>query len=82
MHLRRTITSAIAAIALAAVLATPVLGAAPTYLLEGQCLDRTDPNGQVLNYATSGSMSDVRAFLNMLKQDICAPGNTYTITRL
>lgn len=81
MHLRRTITSVIAAIALAAVIATPVMGAAPTYQLSGQCLDRTDPNGQLLNYGTSGSMAEIRAYLNMLKQDICAPGNTYTITR-
>lgn len=81
--MRRTITSVIAGMALAAAIATPVMGAAPTYLLSGQCLDRTDPNGQILNYATSGSMSEDRAFLNMLRQDICAAGgNTYTITRL
>lgn len=80
--MRRTITSVIAGMALAAAIATPALSAAPTYLLSGQCLDRTDPNGQILNYATSGSRSEVAAFLIMLKQDICAPGNTYTITRL
>ena len=81
--MRRTITSIIAATALAAAIATPVMGAAPTYLLSGRCLDRTDPNGQILNYGTSGSMSEVKAYLNMLKQDSCAPGtNTYTITRL